>query len=136
MALNRLAEASAITAMRFVTCNRPQESQALSENPSTTQKAVVRITALSSADTVKRFSIIGPLKIPPIWAKKGKYLDSIPAGTTADPRSTDLLRNVERPRPVPSPEPRSPPRVKARDPLARNDELWSPPPTEKPRQPP
>jgi hypothetical protein len=58
----------------------------LSENPSTTQKAVVRITALSSADTVKRFSIIGPLKIPPIWAKKRKYLDSASAGTTADPQ--------------------------------------------------
>src|SRR6266853_5330121 len=38
-----------------------------------------------------------PPKIPPIWAKKGKYLDSASAGTTADPRSTDLLRNVERP---------------------------------------
>jgi hypothetical protein len=59
MALNRFDEASAITEMRLVNCKRPHESQALIENPITTQNAVVRMTALRSADTVKRFSIAG-----------------------------------------------------------------------------
>src|SRR5258708_21055840 len=84
MALKRLAEASAITEIRLVSCNRPQESQALSENPSTTQKAVVRITALRSADTVKRFSIIDPPKFRPFGQKSENILDSATAGTTAD----------------------------------------------------
>jgi hypothetical protein len=60
IALNRFAETSATTAMRLVTCRRLQESQALSENPMTMQKAVVRMTVLSSADTVKRFSMMAP----------------------------------------------------------------------------
>jgi len=60
MALNRFAEASAITEMRLVTCKRLQESQAFSENPITMQKAVVRITVCNSADTVRRFSIMAP----------------------------------------------------------------------------
>src|SRR5258708_34104287 len=96
-ALKSLAEGWAIPEMRLVSCTRPQESQALSENPSTTQKAVVRITALSSADTVKRFSIIGPPKFRPFGQKRVNILDSASAGTTADPRRTDSLRNVERP---------------------------------------
>jgi hypothetical protein len=39
---------------------------------------------LSSADTVKRFSIIGP-QISPIWTKNGKHLDSRSAGTITVP---------------------------------------------------
>jgi hypothetical protein len=35
---------------------RPQESQALSENPTTTQKEVTRMTVFSSADTVRTIS--------------------------------------------------------------------------------
>jgi hypothetical protein len=54
------AEASAITAMRLATCRRPQESQALSENPTTTAKEVRRMTIFSSADTVRRFNMISP----------------------------------------------------------------------------
>src|SRR5450432_2574603 len=69
-----------MTAMRFVTCRRPQESQALSENPTTTQKAVVRITALSSADTVKRLSMMSP-QYSAIWGTNGKHLDRRSAGS-------------------------------------------------------
>jgi hypothetical protein len=45
MALNRSAEASAITAMRLVACTRFQESHALNEKPTTTQSAAARMTA-------------------------------------------------------------------------------------------
>ena len=60
IALNRLAEASATTEMRLVICRRFQDSHASSENPITMQKAVVRMTVLSSADTLRRFNMIGP----------------------------------------------------------------------------
>ena len=60
IALKMLAEASAITAMRLAACRRPQESQALSENPTTTQKEVTRMTVFSSADTVRRFNMMLP----------------------------------------------------------------------------
>src|SRR6185503_16987148 len=60
IALNMFAEASAITAMRLAACRRPQESQALSENPTTTEKEVTRMTVFSSADTVKRFNMMLP----------------------------------------------------------------------------
>ena len=50
------------------------------ESRSTTQKAVARMTVFSSADTVKRFSMNAAPKIPAIWAKNGKHLDSCPAG--------------------------------------------------------
>src|SRR5438552_4599567 len=63
MALNMFAEASATTAIRLVNCRRSQESQAVSEKPRTMKNAVVRITAWSSADTVRRFSMDAP-KIP------------------------------------------------------------------------
>jgi hypothetical protein len=66
IALNMLAEASVITEMRPVICKRPQASQALSENPTTTQKAVVRITAFNSVDTVRRFNMMPPQKLPAI----------------------------------------------------------------------
>src|SRR5260370_397775 len=60
IALNRFAEASAITEMQLATCRRPQESQALSEIATTTQKEVARITIFSNADTVRRFSMMAP----------------------------------------------------------------------------
>ena len=60
IALKMFAEASAITAMRLAACRRPQESQALSENPTTTQKEVTRMTVFSSADTVRRFNMMLP----------------------------------------------------------------------------
>ena len=60
IALNMFADASVITAMRLVCCNRPQASQALSEKPTTTQNAVVRMTAFNSVDTVRRFSMMLP----------------------------------------------------------------------------
>ena len=63
MALNMLAEASATTAIRLVNCRRCQESQAVSEKPTTMQNAVVSITAWSSVDTVRRFNMDAP-KIP------------------------------------------------------------------------
>ncbi len=62
IALNMFAEASAITAMRLAACKRLQESQALSENPTTTQKEVTRMTVFSSADTVRRFNMMLPPK--------------------------------------------------------------------------
>jgi hypothetical protein len=46
--------------MRLAACRRPQESQALSENPTTTQKEVTRMTVFSSADTVRRFNMMLP----------------------------------------------------------------------------
>ena len=67
IALNMFAEASVITEMRLGTCKRPQESQALSENPTTTQKEVVRMTVFNSVDTVRRFSMMLPQKLPAIW---------------------------------------------------------------------
>ena len=60
IALNMLAEASVTTEMRLATCRRPQASQALSENPTTMQNAVVRMTVFSSADTVRRFNMMLP----------------------------------------------------------------------------
>lgn len=63
MALNMFAEASAISVIRLVLRRRPQDSQALSENPITTQKEVARITDFKSADTVRRFSMDAP-KLP------------------------------------------------------------------------
>src|SRR6185295_11802290 len=60
IALNMLADASVITEMRLVTCRRPQDSQALSENPTTMQNAVVRMTIFNSADTVRRFNMMLP----------------------------------------------------------------------------
>jgi hypothetical protein len=60
IALNKFAEASAISEMRLAICSRPQDSQALSENPITTQNDVARITDFKSADTVKRFSMDAP----------------------------------------------------------------------------
>ena len=106
-AFDRFAEASAITEMRLVTCKRFQESQAFSENPITMQKAVVRITVCNSADTVKRFSIIGP-QGSAIWAKNSKHLDSAPAVIIRALRNTDSLRNVERPQPSSLPGTRKP----------------------------
>ena len=49
-----------MTAIRFVSCSRVQDSQALSEKPMTTQNAVARMTVFSSADTVRRFSMATP----------------------------------------------------------------------------
>ena len=72
IALNMLAEASAITAMRLAVCRRPQESQALSENPTTTQKEVTRMTVFSSADTVRRFNMMLPQKLAAIWRERVK----------------------------------------------------------------
>src|SRR5205085_12631549 len=60
MALNMLAEASATAAIRLVNCRRSQESQAVSEKPRTMQNAVVRITAWSSVETVRRFNMDAP----------------------------------------------------------------------------
>ena len=54
------AEVSATAAMWLVTCRRAQESHALSENPTTTQNAVVRMTVFSSVDTVRRFNMGSP----------------------------------------------------------------------------
>ena len=71
IALNMFAEASAITEMRLADCRRRQESQALSENMTTTTRAVVRITALSSADTVNLLSIMAPKKCERHLAQKG-----------------------------------------------------------------
>src|SRR5215207_1559307 len=71
IALNRLAEASATTEIRLATCRRPQESQALSEKPTTTQNEVVRMTIFSSADTVKRFSMEAPQTISAHLDRKG-----------------------------------------------------------------
>ena len=56
--------------MRLVDLQRPQDSQALSENPITTQKAVVRITAFSSAETVRRFSMNAPKSYAPFGRKR------------------------------------------------------------------
>jgi hypothetical protein len=54
------------------------------------QKDVVKITALSSADTVKRFNMMAP-RNDAIWGKNGKYSDSVatvllPAPETAIPK--------------------------------------------------
>jgi hypothetical protein len=73
IALNMFAEASAITEMRLATCRRLQESHALSENPTTTQNAVARMTAFSSVDTDRRFNIKLPQSCGHL-GKKGKYL--------------------------------------------------------------
>jgi hypothetical protein len=59
IALNMLAEASATSAMRSVICSGPQEFQALRELTSTMISAAVRITARRSADTVRRFNMLG-----------------------------------------------------------------------------
>jgi hypothetical protein len=72
IALNMFAEASAMTAMRLATCKRPQESQALSENPTTTQNEVTRMTAFSSADTVRRFNMMLPRGVVATWGKSVK----------------------------------------------------------------
>ena len=69
IALNMFADASVITEMRPSICNRPQDSQALSENPTTTQKAVVRMTAFNSVDTVRRFSMVLPQSCRPLGGK-------------------------------------------------------------------
>src|SRR5207253_6954614 len=62
IALNNSAEAAAAPTMRFADCSRDQELQAVSEKPRTTASAVDRITALSRAETVKRFNIGAPMR--------------------------------------------------------------------------
>src|SRR5438067_5695282 len=64
IALNNSAEAAAAPTMRFADCSRDQELQAVSEKPRTTAIAVDRITALSRAETVKRFNIGSPAHFP------------------------------------------------------------------------
>ena len=64
------AEASAITEMRLATCRRLQESQALSENPTTTQNEVARMTAFNSVDTDRRFNMMLPPKLRPFGEKR------------------------------------------------------------------
>jgi len=71
IALNRLAEASAITEIRLADCRRCQDSQALSENMTTMTRAVLRITALSNAETVSRLSIMAPKNCEGHLAQKG-----------------------------------------------------------------
>src|SRR3954463_2503750 len=72
--------------MRPVTCSRFQESHALSENPVTTQNAVIRMTAWSSADTVRRFSMVSPpTTFPLIRAKNRKDFRRYASRTTTDP---------------------------------------------------
>src|SRR6185295_2768523 len=46
--------------MRLATCRRFQESQALMENPTTTQNEVARMTAFNSVDTDRRFNMMLP----------------------------------------------------------------------------
>ena len=70
IALNRFAEVSAITEIRLAACSRPQESQALSENPTTTQNDVARMTVFSSADTVRRFNMDAPRSFRPLAEKR------------------------------------------------------------------
>src|SRR5882724_9110848 len=65
--------------MRLVVWRRSQELHAPSRTAAITQSAVVRITAFSSADTVKRFNMEVPKATPAISPKKGKYLDSVAA---------------------------------------------------------
>ena len=71
MALNRLAEASAIVEIRLADCRRCQDSQALIENMTTMTTAVLRIMALSNADTVNLLSIMAPKKCERHLAQKG-----------------------------------------------------------------
>ena len=72
IALNMLAEASAIWAMRLAACRRPQASQAFSENPTTRQKEVTRMTVFSSADTVRRFNMMLPQNLRAFGGKTVK----------------------------------------------------------------
>src|SRR5437762_10248528 len=65
IALNSSAEAAAAPTIRFADCSRDQELQAVSEKPRTTASAVDRITALSRAETVKRFNIGAPMRALP-----------------------------------------------------------------------
>src|SRR4029078_7908258 len=85
IALNMLADASAICAMRPAVCRRPQDSQALSENPTTTQRDVARMTVFSSADTVKRFNMMLFPKSARIWKQNGKDLERTADGSNTEP---------------------------------------------------
>src|ERR1700730_6809475 len=60
IALNAVAEASAMAATRPASCHRSQELQALTESTATTQAAITAITALRRAATVIRLSIRSP----------------------------------------------------------------------------
>src|SRR6266702_7183392 len=77
IALNRFAEASEITEMRPAACSRPQESQALNEIAVTIQVDVARMTAFSSADTVRRFNMMFS-QPPAICSQNSKSFDSMP----------------------------------------------------------
>src|ERR1700704_1309828 len=57
IAVNALADASAMTDMRPAASSRPQESQAAVTRKATTQAAMTAMTDLSNAEMVKRFSI-------------------------------------------------------------------------------
>jgi hypothetical protein len=57
IALNAVAEASAITVTRPAVCNHSQELQTLTERTATTQAAITAMTDLRRAATVNRFSI-------------------------------------------------------------------------------
>ncbi len=69
IALNRSADALATFTMRFAACSRSQESQALIEMLPTTHKEVAKITALRSADTVKRFNMDSHQKLMQLGEK-------------------------------------------------------------------
>src|SRR5262249_33536672 len=76
MALNRLAEASAIVEIRLAACKCCEDSQALSENWTMVMTVVIRITALSNAETLNLLSIMAPKITSAIWPKKSKILGS------------------------------------------------------------
>ncbi len=60
IALNAPSDASAMTDIRPAACSRPHEPQAVATRKATTQPAMIAITALSSAEMVKRLSLRSP----------------------------------------------------------------------------
>src|SRR5215470_15929285 len=71
------AEASATSAIRLVRCKRSHDSQALIEKTTTTMNAVVRITALSSAATVRRLSMKFPQELHAFGQKRVKTYSAL-----------------------------------------------------------